>query len=191
TYVHLYEQYQPCIIYLARIKKLMEELGLDSPNEIKVLERIESNIQSNDSLQNIVEEFHRNYDKNFAVKENEKTALLVLSGFYIEGLYLISEIYIDNLSVKRLSRMMKNSFDNMILQQQVLLANMIELLNQYDDIDTRKLISQLSLIQKEFSDMQITYTQDEKTKKIKNIKYNTDEISSLNDVVKKIRQTII
>lgn len=189
-YVYFYDQYQPAVNHMAKIKKLIEDLNLNAPNEVKSLSRIENNLQHKDSLKLIFEELKNDFDINMVLQDNEKIGLLVLCGFYIEGLYIVTNVYNKDLSAKLLTRYMKKNLNGVIFQQQVLLSNMIELLGRFDDKDTQKMEAELESLYLIFEQMNISYKTD-KEENITAVNIKDSDIQMLSEVVANIRNEII
>ncbi|MBN2662944.1 MAG: hypothetical protein JXR68_04780 [Bacteroidales bacterium] len=125
AYASTYNQANEVRDILAAAKKLSDELGLANVMDQNIVERIEQNIQNQDSLYKIVNNtFYNTYDK---LNQEQKGAvsLLVITGAWIESIYLATQIAIS-------------SQDNSILmikvaEQKYNVNTLLPLLNQYTD----------------------------------------------------------
>ena len=87
-YMAVYDERQQSLQYLKRIKELMDQLGIVGMMENEVIKRFERNIESPDSLSKIILESYTLINDHFAANEQEDLGLLILSGCYLEGLYI-------------------------------------------------------------------------------------------------------
>lgn len=94
SYASTYQMKQETMNYLKVSKKLIDELQITTAFNAKFAERIESNIDNKDSLILIISDsFYDTYD--FLVKNGkDNISLLVMSGSWIEGLYITTQIAI-------------------------------------------------------------------------------------------------
>lgn len=74
--------------YLERTRALIERLGVQMENKEQIMERFRSNIQNPDSLSKIVLEVYHGAFRYLREHDKEREGLLVLTGCYMEGLYL-------------------------------------------------------------------------------------------------------
>ena len=70
----------------------MNELGIVSPLTRNMIKRFEANTTNQDSLSKIILEAYEESHKFFQRNEREGMGLLILTGCFIEGLYLASSI---------------------------------------------------------------------------------------------------
>lgn len=92
SYASTYQMKQETMNYLKVSKKLIDELQITSAFNLKFAERIEKNIDNKDSLISIISDSF--YDTYEFLMNNGKdnTSLLVMTGSWIEGLYLTTQI---------------------------------------------------------------------------------------------------
>lgn len=123
SYIRIYEQFQDAARYLAVIKKFTRELGIPEEQEKITAQRMEKNIENQDSLLNIITETFTKSDSY--LKENQRggVAALIVFGGWIETLYLATHIVdLEN---------PEKEMVNLIAQQKHSVKNLIGLLNQY------------------------------------------------------------
>ncbi|WP_372752314.1 hypothetical protein [Labilibaculum sp.] len=123
SYIRIYEQFQDAARYLAVIKKFTRELGIPEEQEKITAQRMEKNIENQDSLLSIITETFTKSDSY--LKENQRggVAALIVFGGWVETLYLATNI-VD------LNNPQKEMVD-LISQQKHSVKNLIGLLNQY------------------------------------------------------------
>ncbi len=117
SYTRLYDQIQESINYLSAIRKLSEELGVPQEEGAFALSRLEENINNRDSLLFIITDLYANAD--LYLKENERsgTAALIITGGWIEALYISTNILDDdNPNPEIMERIAEQKFsvDNLI-----------------------------------------------------------------------------
>jgi len=190
-YVTIYDKFQPAILYMKNIEKLMQELGLQSEEDKLIIKSFESNFNNKDSLEHIIKRHQNKIEYYFSVIKERKVGLLILCGFYVEGLYLSSNIYNEQLKDRTISVFMKKNMNQLFLQQQIFLSNLIELLEIYGDENTDGLINELTLLNDQFGSMHISYKQNPKSGKISSVRLKTKKLQEVNALVSDIRQKII
>jgi len=153
-YANIYEQYAQTIKYIKATKSLSSDLHIMNSNSIDVISEIESKIENPDSLNKIFANAFRETDLYLTDNDRSESAILVLAGAWIEGLYLMTQTAIVNknklllnrigeqkYSVNNLLLMMskhqkgKNDFDNnllSLLNDLKLSFDMIEINYKYD-----------------------------------------------------------
>lgn len=110
---------------LASAKKLADGLGLTNVMDQDIIERIEVNIQNEDSLYKIVNNtFYDTYDK---LNQDQKGAvsLLVITGAWIESIYLATQISISSQD--------KTELMIRVAEQKYNVNTLLPLLQQYTD----------------------------------------------------------
>ncbi len=90
SYTSVFNQNQESIIYLSAAKQLADELGVSGAFSDETMERIEANLEDRDSLMHIITETF--YELDAYLKENDRGSISaqVITGGWIEGLYLAS-----------------------------------------------------------------------------------------------------
>ncbi len=92
SYASTYQMKQETMNYLKVSKKLIDELQISSAFNLKFAERVEKNIDNKDSLIAIItDSFYDTYE--FLMNNGkDNTSLLVMTGSWIEGLYLTTQM---------------------------------------------------------------------------------------------------
>lgn len=189
-YSTVYEKYDVSCVYLAKIENLMDDLGLKTKHDYKLVDRFEKNINNKDSLKQFISIYQNDIQEYYNITEEKQIAFIIMSGIYIEGLYLLTNIYDDNFKNKMLSSFMDNSIKKVLFQQAAISDNLIELLTSYNDSKLDFLIEKLKTIQAEFNNMKIEYSSDANNN-ITDVEINTKQIRNLMTVSTEIRNSII
>ncbi len=131
SYIRIYEQYQDAARYLAVIKKMTATLGVPESQEHKTLERVETNIENQDSLLNIISNTFTKSDMYLKENRRSETAALIVLGGWVETLYLS----VNSLDLKHPNK----ELEQLIAEQKYSLKNLMGLLSQYKNDATIKL----------------------------------------------------
>jgi len=96
SYAAIFDEKQVTMNYFAGAQKLASQLGIENVLTGELIERLEKNQESRDSLLNIVSDAYA--DLNGYLKENDRSevAALVVAGGWLEALYLSSIYAKDN-----------------------------------------------------------------------------------------------
>jgi hypothetical protein len=115
SYASMFEQRQESMNYLAAAQRLAREMGVDGALNDRVIERLQANQESRDSLLAIVSEAYA--DLNGYLKENDRieVSALVVSGGWLEALYLSTRYAEkDSPELKRRIAEQKYSLNNLL-----------------------------------------------------------------------------
>lgn len=123
SYASMFEQRQESMNYLAAAQRLAREMGVDGALNDEIIERLQANQESRDSLLKIVSEAYS--DLNGYLKENNRieVSALVVAGGWLEALYL-STRYAENDNPELNKR---------IAEQKYSLTNLINYFNEFGE----------------------------------------------------------
>jgi len=193
-YTNMYEQFPSTTKYIKVVRSLSSDLQIMNSYTNEILSEVEQNIESNDSLNKIFTEAYREADLYLTDNDRESTAIFIITGGWIEGLYLMTQISEDNKNKLLLDR---------IGEQKYSLNNLLKLLSQLKTSDKihDDLLSQLLNLQITFEEINIKYTYDKhivlpnekKTIVISNTEIQIDNniLKEITKKVKKLRNSII
>ncbi|PCH99285.1 MAG: hypothetical protein COB85_00150 [Bacteroidetes bacterium] len=116
-YSTVYGDYQMAINYATNVKELMEILGIRSALKSPLIKRFEENASNVDSLSSIILEAYSASHEYFQLNEREGVGLLILTGCFIEGLYLATGVNqaVENRQVHGLIALHKEYSANILL----------------------------------------------------------------------------
>ncbi|PIB34860.1 hypothetical protein BFP72_05295 [Reichenbachiella sp. 5M10] len=134
-YLSSYDQVQDALKYMETSQKLADQIGVSSAFELDLMERFEKNLGNKDSLANLI-----NYSMEVAEKKLEETdrlqmVALVLSGSYIEGLYLscmVLDTYPEDLLPEAQKDLILEPIVRIIIDQKESLNDVIHLLKNLE-----------------------------------------------------------
>ena len=170
SYASTYMMKQETMKYLEASKKLIDELEISTRFNVDYAARVEENLDSRDSLISIISESFVDTWEYLVENEQDKLAILVISGSYIEGMYITSQIAItaaDN-----------TSFLEVIANQKKSLNTLIDVIEPIkEDPDIAGINKRLNDLAKIFEDVGETLT--------------ADQLETLIDLVTPLRARIV
>lgn len=158
AYLNIYEQSPSAITYFSVIKIMSQELGLTAAFSPKVFERIENNIDRQDSLLYIVSNLYGDVDLFLKESQRQREGALILAGGWIEGTYFLTNLAAETKNYKLIQRVGENKQS---------LENLIKLLSPYysESEEVAKLVDALIDLAYDFDSIEIEYKYVEPTTK--------------------------
>ena len=92
AYINTFQQATDAVQYFSVINSLSADLGLSDVFDIKTLERLENNIGNKDSILIILTNKYQEADMRLKKENQQGVAALILTGSWIESLYLLTQI---------------------------------------------------------------------------------------------------
>jgi len=146
-YLTMYEQSSESVQYFSVIKILMQEMNIESTFNKDLFKRIETNIGNKDSMLNLVSRSYRDIDQYLKDNNRNEVGVLILTGGWIESLYLMTNLAAAKKNDELLRRIgeQKYPLDNLIKilspyynvseEYAVLIDGLIDLAYEYDGVD--------------------------------------------------------
>lgn len=115
-YLNIYDQIPDVISYFTVIKKLSQELGIESALQIEIIDRIEENIDNQDSLLHFLTGTYRQFDSYLRSNNRKEVGALILTGGWIESVYILSHVALESNNRMVINRLgeQKHPLDNLI-----------------------------------------------------------------------------
>jgi len=150
AYTNIYEQFSATTKYIKVVRSLSSELQIMNAYTDEVLENFENNLHDKDSLNKIFTDAYRETDLYLSENNRENIADLVVTGAWVEGLYLMTQIAKQKTNKQLIDR---------IGEQKYSLKNLINLLNkhQYKNEQIKQLFKNLNELNEEFNKIKIKY----------------------------------
>jgi hypothetical protein len=191
SYANIFDQSQQCMFYMNCAKKLADGLGVTSAFDAETMERIEENMNNRDSLMNIINDSYWLADSYLKENGQDYLSALIISGGWIEGLYLGSA----TLDKEKPSVEIMASIAN----QKYSLDNLIGLVALYDHPEVDKMKLKLEKLKLSFDKIKVetTETSVSSNKEMTTIdggstlSYTPENILEIAATVKTIRDEII
>ncbi len=192
SFSSMFDQSQASIKYLSINKKLADDLGILNAIDKSIITRMENNINNRDSVMEIISETFMN--SNSFLKENDRgeIAAIILTGGWIEGLYLGTQIVKNTASNKELM--------DRIADQRLSLNTLISLLNEYkNDANVQAVMTDMMRLKKIFDKIQTSSSKMQVIEKdgksiitsTTEVKFTQDVFNELADAISEIRNNII
>jgi hypothetical protein len=124
SYASIFNQNQEAIIYLSCAKQLADKLGVTSAFSNETMDRIEGNIENRDSLLDIISDSFYTLDAYLKENDRQNISALVITGGWIEGLYLATSIAASQDEVPE-------DLKKRIADQKYSLGDLLELVKSY------------------------------------------------------------
>lgn len=148
-YLNIYNKRSSVVNYLATIKKLSESLRIGQFFDFATLKRLATNDKNLDSLIFISVHSFNQMDDYLRTNKRGNLSTLIITGTWIEGLYLATTMYSQNPHPELAER---------IGEQKIVLADLLLVLNNYNkDPYFSSLIDRLNPIKRLFDQVTITY----------------------------------
>lgn len=191
-YLSSYGKTQDAINYLNACKKLADNLGVVGSFDVIVLQQFESNIGNKDSLATILNRTIQQTDKYLKDDSRNKLAALVLTGSFIEGLYISTGLiksYPKNILPDDARNLILTPLIRVIIEQE---KSVDELLRMLGSLEQDEMISALVT---DLTSLQASYRAMNIQEQIKNNRADlvlTDKnLIDITNLVVKIRQSIV
>lgn len=189
-YSTIFEQYPTSLVFLQRVDELMYESGLKPIRDSKFMQNVENNIGNKDSLYYYIGEYQKQFENYYSINDEKQKTFLIVSGVYIEGLYLLCEMYRSSFYAQTLTMFMEKNLNNSILQQAIFLDNLVELLESYNDEKLEPFVLRFKSLQNLFNTINIEYSLGEKNQ-IQNVKLRKRQLFQIHEMAKALREDII
>jgi hypothetical protein len=148
-YINMYSKTSNVISYLRVIKKLSDDLNVGQFFDFSTLKRLASNNQNLDSLMYISVHSFNQMDKYLRDNKRGNLSALIITGVWIEGLYLATQVAKDKEDEQLSER---------IGEQKLILADLMLVLKNYSaDPYFTRLNANMDEMKSLFSDVKITY----------------------------------
>jgi len=148
-YASMCNQSQASINFMGAVKKLAEDIGILEAVSESTFDRMEANANRKDSLLHILSEVVMNAEMSLKEDERSETAAIILTGGWIEGLYIATQV-VKNIDDDK--EMM-----NKIADQRLSLETLLLLLKKYEDNESfHALITSLIDLQTVFNKVKVT-----------------------------------
>ncbi len=110
AYMSLYEQISEALIYFATLKSLANQVELASVFDAVTMERLENNMENTDSLLSILTTKFYESDGLLKSEKQHDEAALILTGTWIESLFILTQIEKDNHNEKIIEKIAEHKF---------------------------------------------------------------------------------
>lgn len=134
-YLSSYDQVQDALKYLETCQKLADQIGIASAFELELMEQFEANLGNKDSLASLIDLAMLTAHQKLQATDRLSMVALILSGSYIEGLYLscmVLETYPEDLLPEAQKNLILEPLVRVIIDQRKALDDIIILLKDLE-----------------------------------------------------------
>ena len=159
-YVNIYNEAQATVLYLASVKQLAEDLKVGQFFDFETIKRLSENNTNMDSILYITTSDFEKMDLYLREKKRRNTSVAILSGGWVEALYISTQI----------SKTFKNDqLKERVGEQKITLNEIILLLTVFkDDSQFTTLMNDMMDLKQIYDKVDITYTYEEPVTKEEN-----------------------
>lgn len=190
-YLSSYGKTQDAIDYLNACKKLADNLGVVGSFDMVILQQFESNIGNKDSLATILNRSIQQTDKYLKDDSRNKLAALMLTGSFVEGLYISTGLiksYPKNILPDDARNLILTPLIRVIIEQEKSVGELLRMLGSLEqDEMIAGLVTDLTSLQASYRAMNIQ-------EQIKNNRADlvlTDKnLIEITNLIEKIRQSM-
>lgn len=156
-YLNIYGKTMISIDYFSAVRSLAKDLKVDQFFDFKTLKRLAESSKNIDSLINITTQSYSKMDSYLRKQNRTKTSVLIVTGTFIEGLYIATQIAEKNPNPELIER---------IGEQKMSINNLHLMLDVYkSDNEISALGTKIDELKKLFDEVEIITTYGEPTSK--------------------------
>lgn len=146
NYASVFDQTTETMLYLRCAKSLGKQLGVEEVFDEATVDRIDNNVENQDSMQVIISETFWRMDSHLKEGGRESISALIVAGGWVEGVYLATQ----------LAKLAPNNenLKQRIAEQKYSLDNLLGLLKSYENEDLEDIISELEELQELFNEIE-------------------------------------
>jgi hypothetical protein len=191
-YLTSYEKAQEAIDYLNACKTLADGLGVIGTFDIQILKRFEANISNKDSLSYLLDETIKQTDKFLKDESRNKLAALVVTGSFVEGLYISTGLiksYPKDILPDDARNTVLGPLIRVVLQQRESVSDLLKMLSVVEQTGpVAGIISDLKDLQKAYANLNI----EENLKNNRaDLVLNDKALSEVTIIVERLRKSIV
>ncbi len=124
SYAGVFDQTQEIMFYLSSCKQLADGLGLENAFNVHTMQRMEENVNNKDSLLQLISDSYWMADSYLEENERSNLSALIISGGWVEGLYIATKLAETNTNEALLAR---------IAEQKLSLSHLLSMVETYKE----------------------------------------------------------
>lgn len=150
SYASIFDQTQTTVQYMGISKILAQELDILSAIDESIVRRLEANVNHRDSIMDIISETFMNSDSYLKENGRPETAALMLTGGWVEGLYI---------AVRSADKNGSDDLVDRIIDQKISLGSVLQLLESYKgDPNVARVYADIQKIAGVFESFDVVYS---------------------------------
>ena len=148
-YLNMYEKTGTAVNYLSSMNRLADALQIGQFFDFATIKRLATSSSDLDSLMFISVNSFNNMDDYLRETERSNLSALMITGVWIEGLYLATQVAVQNTN---------EDLKSMIGEQKLILNDLLLILNNYSNEEAiANYITDLEVIKSIYDNVKITY----------------------------------
>lgn len=184
-YANVYEQKQTSLNYFSTAAKIADDIKIVGGINSETIKRFKDNIDNNDSVTRFTLGSFNNIHHNLSDNNRADEAYLIITGCFIEGVYL---------SAKVCEKEKNKDLLSLVGQQKLFLENLIELLSNHQEREEMpELITKLTELKQLYDSTEIRYASASEpgSKKVESVMISEEVLAKISEKVNEIRNEII
>lgn len=194
-YLNIYNKTASVIEYISAIKTLADEIRVGQFFDFATLKRLAQNYQNLDSLMYLSLRSFNEMDQYLRDNDRSSLSALIITGIWIEGLYLATQVASDAPHPNLAER---------IGEQKIILEKLILIINNFSkDRHFAGLLEELNRINDLYKDVEITYIPGEPEPKEENgmliiiqneesiVKISDEQLNDIIAITKEVRDKLV
>lgn len=158
-YLVSYDKVQEALNYMSSSKKLADNIGISGTFDQTMLERFEANLSEKDSLAYLLNETIQNTEKYLKGDNRDNLAALVITGSFIEGLYISTELirtYPTDILPEDSRNLVLTPLIRVVLEQEKSLNELVKMLTSMEQTDPiASLVADLNELEEKYAALNI------------------------------------
>ncbi len=193
-YLSSYDKSQEALKYMEVCQRLADVIGISSAFDLALMERFEKNLGNRDSLASLINIAISTAEKKLEAIDRLNVVALILSGSFIEGLYLsimVIDTYPDDLLPEHSRNLILEPLIRIILDQHKSLLDVIIVLKELEsDDEIANVIAELNILRILYED-ELMEIDDQIANNKGDFILSKDMLGSITTEIKRIRAEMI
>jgi len=161
-YANIYQQTGDALFYLGAVKEMADALKIGDFFDFKTIKKLAATKDSLDKLLTVTTHNLESINEHLQEKKRADLTILILTGGWLESLYLTCEVAKKEVAKKEQNKVLKTR----IGEQKIILEQLLLLLSFYKDNDNiQKLLQDFNKLNKIYENVKITYSSGESVTK--------------------------
>jgi len=191
-YLTSYDKTQESIDYLNACKSLADGLGVIGTFDLEILKRFETNISNKDSLASLLDETAKQTEKFLKDDSRNKLAALVVSGSFVEGLYISTGLiksYPRNILPDDARNLILTPIIQVVLKQKNSVTDLLKMLSSVEQTGpVAEMVTDLQNLEKAYAALDVN---DQIKKNRADLVLTDKNLEQITSVVAKMRNSIV
>ncbi len=191
NYAYMYDQQPTAFIFMDKIDNLLKDLQLNNPRLTKIMVNFRENKDSKDSVKIYLNSLQGEINNYLIGSNAEASGLYLLTGMYIEGLYLTLSSFPNIEGTLKKAGRPSRELSQLLLQHQIQLKNLISLFDNIAENRPDDFLRNLGTLKNEMEKLKLSFHTNKTSGRIEKVNFDKSQIKNVYSEVKKFRNEII